>query len=61
MNRVQRIVRELEAHGWEVVRSKRHLVLKLGNHTLVLSKSPRNVDDMANIARQLDRRLSCPQ
>ena len=58
MTRVERIIHHLELEGWKVVRHKRHTVLKLGDRTMVLSKTPRSVDDLVNIARQLARRVS---
>jgi len=59
MNRVERIVHELEIQGWKMVRHKKHNVLRLGNKTLVLSKTPRSIGDLEHIARQLARRASC--
>ena len=56
MTRMERLVHQLELRGWEVVRHKKHTVLKRDNYTLILSKTPRSISDLENMLQQLERR-----
>lgn len=50
---VRELIARMQGEGWVIARTKRHIVLKRGNQTAVLPKTPGDHRALKNALRQI--------